>query len=74
MSNEIKSNPRTTILTEYAEPKHVMMNIFLNYDIFEDDWKFNPEVLESQATEINRMKKLVKDLKRQLEIAKMNYS
>ena len=70
MSKEIKNNPRTAILTEYTEPKHFMMNIFLNCNIFEDDWKFHPELVKSQATEIKQMKKLVKDLERQLEIAR----
>ena len=47
-----------------------MMKIFFNCKIFKDDSIFNPELVQSQATEINQMKKLVKDLKRQLEIAR----
>ena len=62
LSNEIKNNPRTSILTEYAEPKQFMMNIFLNCKIFEDDWKSNPELVKSQATEINELKKIVDSL------------
>ena len=62
MSNEIKNNPRTAILTEYDEPKEFMTQIFLNCDIFEEDWKQNSELIKSQATEIDQMRKRIEEL------------
>ena len=62
MSNEIKNNPRTAILTEYAEPKHFMINVFVNCDIFEEDWKQNSELIKSQVKEIAQMRKRIEEL------------
>lgn len=62
LSNEIKNHPRTTILTEYAEPKEFMTQVFLNCDIFGEDWKQNSELIKSQATEIDQMRKRIEEL------------
>ena len=62
LSNEIKNNPRTAILTEYAEPKHFMINVFVNCDIFEEDWKQNSELIKSQVKEIAQMRKRIEEL------------
>ena len=59
---EIKNNPRTEILTEFAEPKHYMMNVFLNCDIFEEDWKQNSELIKNQAKQIDQMRKRIEEL------------
>ena len=62
LSNEIKNNPRTAILIEYAEPKEFMTQVFLNCDIFEEDWKHNSELIKSQANEIDQMRKRIEEL------------
>ena len=62
LMTEIKNNPRTEILTEFAEPKHYMMNVFLNCDIFEEDWKQNSELIKNQAKQIDKMRKRIEEL------------
>ena len=62
MSNEIKNNPRTAILNEYAEPKEFMTKVFLNCDFFAEDWKQNSELIKSQANEIDQMRKRIEEL------------
>ena len=49
MSNEIKNNPRTAILTEYDEPKEFMTQIFLNCDIFEESNQIQSRPIRSRS-------------------------